>query len=132
MARRLTSFSGASAVVAAVALAAGLSSCATSNGRALAQKACHHVALSLASYRRAQASPGSADAARERANAQTQLRAALPIAATAAGDSSQWQALMATLSNSTRVPESVLVHALEAQCALASSPNAQPPPYPAS
>jgi len=45
------------------------------------------------------------------------LRAALPIAAVAAGQSAQWQPLMTTLSESSRVPEQYLVKALTAECA---------------
>ena len=44
----------------------------------------------------------------------------MPIAATAAGEAPQWQALMATLAESSRgVPESYLVGALQQQCNMA-------------
>ena len=44
--------------------------------------------------------------------AYTQLRLALPIAAEAAYRDGQWQALMTTVSESNRVPETTLVPAL--------------------
>jgi hypothetical protein len=106
------------AVVVAMVLAAGISGCTNRNGLALARQACSHVDRSLAIYHSAERSPGSAGAAGEQAQALAQLRSALPITASAAGEATQWQALMTTLSESARVPESDLVHALEAQCAV--------------
>jgi hypothetical protein len=113
-------------------LAVSLSGCANSDGLALARKACRHVDRSLALYRSAGQRPASARAAGIQARALAQLRSALPIAATAAGEEPQWQALMTTLSESTRVPESKLVYALEAQCAAVSANGDAPPPSPTS
>jgi len=118
------------AVVVAMVLAAGISRCTNRNGLALARQACSHVDRSLAIYRSAERSPGSAGAAGEQAQALAQLRSALPITASAAGEATQWQALMTTLSESARVPESDLVHALEAQCAVARGNGVAPPPTP--
>jgi hypothetical protein len=63
------------------------------------------------------------------ADAETELRTALPIAAEAAYDDGQWQALMTTLSESNRIAPSTLIPALTQQCATTtSSPFNQPPP----
>ena len=59
-----------------------------------------------------------------------QLRDALPLAATAAGEAGQYQALMATLDESDHLPESLLVHALGAQCARGASPATALTPTP--
>lgn len=129
VARGLTFLRGAAAVSVAAALGAGLSGCASSNGLALARKACSDVDRSLSLYQSSEQLPMSSRSEAEQAQALDQLRAALPIAASAAGDDSQWQALMTTLSESTRVPESDLVHALAAQCAVADG-NGEPPVTP--
>jgi hypothetical protein len=127
VARGLTLISGAAAALTAVVLAAGLSGCSNSDGQGLARQACSHVDRSLSIFREAQQRPGTAKAASEDAAALAQLRAALPIAASAAGEDAQWQALMTTLSDSTRLPESELAHALEAQCAVAGGSGVEPP-----
>lgn len=127
VARELISFRRAAAVLAAVAVGAGLSSCAGGNALALARKACGDVDRSLSAYRSSQQAPDSTQSEAEQALALSQLRAALQIAANAAGENSQWQALMTTLSESTRVPESDLVHALTAQCAVAEGGGQEPP-----
>lgn len=101
----------------ALALVAGLSGCAQGDALSLAKKACVHVELSLSIYNSARRDPGSPRSAAMETEAVQQLRVALPIAASAAGDSSQWQALMTTLGESTRLPESYLVSALQSQCA---------------
>jgi len=121
VARGLSVPRGAGMVLAAMALASGLSACSQGGSVALAQQACRHVAASVEIYGRSQRDPGSPQSTREEAEAVEQLRDALPIAATAAGESSQWQALMTTLSESTRLPESELENALESQCAVATS-----------
>ena len=71
---------------------------------------------SLDDLRRADAALGSAAVALRR-QALIQLSDALPLAAIAAGEDTEWQALDATLSETSRVPERNLVHALSAQCA---------------
>ena len=68
------------------------------------------------------------------------MRQALPIAAQAAYRDGQWQALMTTVSESNRVPETTLVTALQQQCQQADSstfdqappPSSIPPPAPVS
>jgi hypothetical protein len=83
----------------------------------LVQQACHHVEVSLALYRSSQRQTDPALAARDLTQAGSQLQVASPLATEAAGEAPQWQALMATLAENTRLPESDLVHALQAQCA---------------
>jgi hypothetical protein len=118
----------AASVVAAVAIAAGVSGCASSDGLNLAKQACTHVDRSLTMYRLSQKDPGTPKSAGEQMEAVKQLTVALPLAATAAGEASQWQALMATLSQTSREPESDLAYALQQQCAVAQDNGAQPTP----
>ncbi len=115
---------GATGLVACgtLALAVVLSGCASSNALALARQACGHVDQSVALFARSQSEQGTAAAA-DRTSALKQLRAGLPQAATAAGEDGQWQALMTTISESSRVPESDLVRALRLQCAVTRSGN---------
>jgi hypothetical protein len=61
-----------------------------------------------------------------------QLRDALPLAADAAGEAGQFQALMSTLAESDHLPESLLVHALGEQCAAADSNSEITPTSPPS
>lgn len=98
----------------------GLAGCSNSDALALARQACGHVQRSLALYQAAQGSPNPPDQQAKTQAALGELRLALPLAATAAGESPQWQALMTTLTESSRVPESDLVIALQQQCADAS------------
>ena len=106
----------------------GLSAC-SGNGKALAQAACVHVNRSIALDKDATADTDPTTAANLNREAYIQLVDALPIAAQAAGKDSQWQALMTTVSESSRVSESHLVGALTDQCGVAdqSSPF-QPAP----
>lgn len=93
-----------------------LASCGGSDAGALGHRACVEVATSLRLFTAAQRATPSV-AARDRTSALSDLRDALQPAALAAGTDGQWQALEATLSESSRVPESDLVTALSAQCA---------------
>jgi hypothetical protein len=109
----------------------GLAAC-SGNGQALAQAACVHVDKSIALYKQ---STATSDPTRSEAlgqQAYVQLLDALPLAAQAAGKDSQWQALMTTVSESSRVSESHLVGALTDQCGMAdqSSPFAPSPSRP--
>ena len=126
-------------VAVVIGLGTALGACGTS-GTGLAQQACSHVNASIALFARSehQSDPTTASALKQRAN--LELRAALPIAAQAAFHDGQWQALMTTVSESSRVPESSLVGALRAQCREADSsafgqpapPSSIPPPAPVS
>jgi len=93
-----------------------LASCAHQDAEALANQACSHVKLGIAAEHKAATASG-AQAAHLQAVALDQIRAALPLAAVAAGEDTTWQALDATLSESNRVPLRYLMPALSAQCA---------------
>jgi hypothetical protein len=69
--------------------------------------------------------PGSTTREDLQRTAALQLEAAQRKAAVAAGEDAEWQALMTTISESPRIPEGYLVHALEEQCQVASSPGGQ-------
>ena len=94
-----------------------LSSC-SSDSTTLARQACAEVEASLRLYAAAGYATTPSLAARDQAIALRDLRAALRPAALAASNDGQWQALEATLSETSRVPESELVIALRAQCAV--------------
>jgi len=95
--------------------ALGLSAC-SSQSAGLARQACAQVDASLRLYGRAQHATGAAQV-RLLQRANVDLREALPNAALAASSDTDFQALAATLSESSRVPESDLTGALRAQCA---------------
>ncbi|HEX3842427.1 MAG TPA: hypothetical protein VHU85_16665 [Acidimicrobiales bacterium] len=115
-------------LVMVVGCGLGLAAC-SGNGKALAQAACVHVNRSIALYNQATTDTDPTTAETLNREAYIQLVDALPIAAQAAGKDSQWQALMTTVSESSRVSESHLVGALTDQCGVAdqSSPF-QPAP----
>jgi len=98
-----------------------LAGCADSAALGLVRQACHHVDLSLALYHASEKEPDAALAGRERVKAEIELQTAAPLATEAAGEAPQWQALMATLGEGSRLPESDIVPALQAQCAAAQS-----------
>jgi ABC-type phosphate/phosphonate transport system substrate-binding protein len=110
------------AVLLAVLLtsaAAGMAGCGGGGANAEGQQACAYVETSLRLYAEAVADQRAGDAARassERAQALSQLRLALPLAARAVNADGTWQPLEATLSESNRVPEGNLVTALTDQC----------------
>jgi uncharacterized protein YfiM (DUF2279 family) len=123
--------------LAVVGLGAALSACGTS-GTGLAQQACGHVNRSIALLAEAGRQTDATLAVSLRQSAYVQLRDALPIAAEAAYADGQYQALMTTVAESSRVPESTLVPALQAQCQAADTspfgqspaPSSIPPPAP--
>jgi hypothetical protein len=118
------------ALALAASLGLGLGACASADAAALARQACEKVDRSLALYARSEGA-GGAQAAALRARALALLRAALPIAAVAAGEDSSWQALEATLSETNRVPEGNLLQALSAQCPGSAALPAERSPSPA-
>jgi hypothetical protein len=120
------------AVVFATGLGVGLSACDNGQGTALARQACTHINRSITLLKKAEQQPagnGNGTFARQAYN---QLRLALPIAAEAAYADGQWQALMTTVSESNRVPETTLVPALVAQCNQADQSTFDQPPPPSS
>jgi hypothetical protein len=118
-------------VTIAIGLGVGLSACGN-NGTALAKQACTHVNLSISLLKESDGQAGTTDAAKLRERAYVELLTALPIAAQAASHDEQWQALMTTISEGNRVPESTLVSALDAQCKVADSSTFNQPPPPSS
>ncbi len=111
---------------------AALTACGD-GGVALARQACGHIHQSLTLTDQASRTGTDPALANDLSQqAYLQLREALPLAAQAASQNGQWQALMTTISESNRVPESDLVTALTAQCAMANSANPGLPPPPSS
>ncbi len=95
------------------AMAAALSGCGGASARTEAHIACRHVAASLATLRHP---TGAAQSSEQRSRALVELRQALPPAAQAAAQSPRYGPLATTLSESNRVPEQRLIHALRAEC----------------
>jgi hypothetical protein len=126
-------------IIVAIGLGAALSACGDS-GTALAREACTHVNQSIALLKESDHHSDPSQSAQLMQQAYIQLRNALPIAAQAAYHDGQWQALMTTVSESNRVPETTLVTALVAQCSAADGsvfgqsppPSSIPPPAPVS
>jgi hypothetical protein len=124
--------------VLALGLGSALSACGSGNGTALAKQACTHVDRSIGLLKQSAHQSDQIEAARLTQRAYIELRDALPIAAQAAYLDGQWQALMTTVSESNRVPETTLTTALAAQCRVADSstfdqappPSSIPPPAP--
>ncbi|HUZ20820.1 MAG TPA: hypothetical protein VMU75_09670 [Acidimicrobiales bacterium] len=116
--RPLRSRLGRGAALAALLATSGTALAACGQGSsALGHKACVEVSRSLRLFHQSESSPDPSKAASLRSQALIELRRALPSAALAGASDGQWQALMATLSESSRVPEADLVTALSAQCA---------------
>ncbi len=103
---------------AVVVVAAGLTISACGHGSALsyANDSCHHVESSIKLFNASTHAPSQSLANLDRSNAYRQLRLALPLAARANSANGQWDALMTTVSESSRVGESHLIHALGDQC----------------
>jgi hypothetical protein len=117
------------AVIVVAALSVGLAAC-SSGGADLARQACGHVDKSLALFKRAGETPNQADANTLAVRAYVELRNALPLAAKAAANDGQFQALMTTLSESNRVSEQHLITSLRDQCAAAQQSNPLQPAGP--
>ncbi len=105
-----------------------VAACGTQNGDALAKQACGYVYSSISFYESSLGDKPASQASHLQTEAYDQLQLGLQPAALAAGDNGQWQGLMTTISESSRVPEGVLVSALRQQCAVAETPGATPPP----
>ena len=118
-------------LIAVMAVGSALTSCAASAGD-LARASCKHVNASLALLTKADHTADPAAAAKLRSQAYVALLPAIPISAQAAYHDIQWEALSTTLSEANRVPESMLVPSLQAQCRSADNSvfNQAPPPPP--
>jgi hypothetical protein len=116
-------------VVSLLVAGGALTACGASAGD-LARASCVHVNASLRLLVQAQKSADPTAAAALRLKANTQLLAAIPIAAQAAYHDIQWESLSTTLSEANRVPETELIPSLRAQCTTADSSvfNQAPPP----
>ncbi len=101
-------------------------------GVSLARQACAHVDRSIALLDQSARTANPTRSSSLNQQAYVELRQALPLAALAASQNGQWQALMTTISESNRVPEHDLLTALTAQCAVANSSNPGLPPPPSS
>jgi hypothetical protein len=118
-------------VILAVGLGVVFAACSNS-GLTLAKQACTHIDRSITLLHASDLKADQHNASQLKENAYDQLRNALPLAAEAAYQNEQWQALMTTVSESNRVPETTLVTALKAQCGEVDSsvfgqPAAPPP-----
>jgi len=113
--RRTRTLRGA---VVLAGIAFGLSGCG-SGSAALGNAACAHVQRSIELYAASRTTHGDA-ATRLATEANVQLRDAARPASLAASGDGEWEALAATLSESSRVAESNLITALRDECA--SSP----------
>ena len=125
LAKRSTLLRLAAAALVITGLGASLSACGNS-GATLAKQACTHINRSITLLKESDHQSDHGRCGPVKQQAYDQLRAALPIAAEAAYNDGQWQALMTTVSESNRVPESTLVGALKAQCSEADSHRLRP------
>ncbi len=116
--------------IVALGLGVALSACGD-DGTSLAKQACTHINLSISLLKKSDGRP-EAQSVHLKERAYVELLAALPIAAEAASHDNQWQALMTTISEGNRVPETTLVNALTAQCKVADSSTFNQPPPPSS
>ncbi len=99
-----------------IVCATALAGCSSSGSQSLVNQACAHIERGIRADQQAHAK-APAQAAQLEAEALAQIRDAMPLAAVAAGEDTTWQALEATLSESSRVPLRYLLPALSAQCA---------------
>ncbi|MGH9070568.1 MAG: hypothetical protein ACRDX8_05235 [Acidimicrobiales bacterium] len=90
-----------------------------------AQSACAHVSSSIALFDRSEGDASASAASADRAAALFQLRLALPKASLASTQNRGWDALVTTLSETNRVPESSLISALTQQCAVFTGSTTQ-------
>jgi hypothetical protein len=93
-----------------------LAGCAGSEGASLARQACREVASAGTLEVQAGGTSDAGQAAQLRARATRWLMLAEPTAARAAGDDATWQALSANLLEVNRLPISLVMPALRADC----------------
>jgi hypothetical protein len=102
--------------VSVVSLSALVLTGCGSSSDALGNQACVHVERFLTLFRESTDATGPTAASLD-TDANIQLRDALQPASIAAGADGNWQALAATLSESSRVKDANLVNALSDECA---------------
>lgn len=81
------------------------------------RQSCQFVEQSISQFNLAQQQTDPTLAAAYTKKALGLLGSALPLAAIAAGSNGEYQALQATLSETSRVPENLLISALSRECA---------------
>lgn len=117
---RLRRRSALAASLSAASLAVLLSSCGSSGALNNAKASCRKVSRSITLYEKSlTAPPAQAAALRNQAGSELQLAAGAAALATSADGS--FNALMTTISESTRVPENLLIPALRSQCKVINS-----------
>jgi hypothetical protein len=110
------------ALVGATALLAlGLSACGGSGAVSSARQACQQIHVSIATYNKAATASSSVEKETLIAKAQAQLLDALGPAAAATSADGSFNALMTTIGEASRVPENLLIPALQAQCKVVDS-----------
>jgi hypothetical protein len=119
--------SAAVALALLLALPVGLSACGGSGATAEAVKSCRLVERSLRDIQLAASATGAEHRSLVR-RAARDLREAVQPAAVAAAKGAQWAPLATTLSESNRVAESRLEHALRIECRAAKA-GFVPPAY---
>jgi hypothetical protein len=104
-------------------IAVGLVASSCSNGAALSngRTACHYVDVSLKTLRSIPATASTAQRAATTKLAQSQLLEGLSYAAAATSDDGSYNALMTSIQEADRVPESYLEPSLEAICQVVNS-----------
>jgi hypothetical protein len=109
----------AAAVVAGSLLLAG---CGVQSGQDLARQACVHVHRAVQDYTLS-TRPGTAatTVAVLQQKFDNELRAALPLAASANSKDGSWNSLMTTISENATVDASHLIPSLKAQCVVADT-----------
>jgi hypothetical protein len=109
--------------IALLALGAGAAGCSSSSGQglSLARQACVHVDRSVSLYLSSEHVADQTQANAMRNEAGIQLDLAEPLAARATSANGQWNGLMTTIGESSRVDESELIPTLQDLCEYARS-----------
>jgi hypothetical protein len=103
-----------------------LASCSQNSALSLAREACSHVQHSITAYEAGLHTSNALQRRHDLTVATSQLDEAEPLAAAATSANGRWNALMTTLSEFGQVSENHLIHALQAQCAVAHGNQSDP------
>ncbi len=109
-------FKPAATIITLLLAGAVLAACGTSASEN-ARRSCQFVEQSISQLNLAQQQTDPTRSAAYAKKALGLLGSALPLAAIAAGSNGEYQALQATLSEASRVPENLLTSALSRECA---------------
>jgi hypothetical protein len=107
----------------ALLLASGLLASCSSQAASLGNQACGYVSRAVRLRTDAASAGSRARSVALRDSAQHDLELAAPIAAQAAGADPTWQALAANLEQINRVPTSLVLPAIRADCEALTSPG---------